>query len=71
MRLVFVVFVAIACRAGDVEFTSELWADIRPIYTQTLDHPFLKGLVDGTRPRSHVHYYLVQDTEYLRVFGRL
>jgi thiaminase (transcriptional activator TenA) len=70
MRLFLVAFVAIACRAGDGKFTSELWADIHPIYTQTLDHPFLKGLIDGTLPRSRFQYYLVQDAQYLRVFGQ-
>jgi thiaminase/transcriptional activator TenA len=70
MRLLLVAFVAIACRAGEAKFTSELWADIQPIYTKTLDHPFLKGLTDGSLPRSQFQYYLIQDAQYLRVFGQ-
>lgn len=51
-------------------FTSELWAAARPIYDRTLEHPFLKGLADGTLDRSHFQFYLVEDAHYLRAFGQ-
>jgi len=52
------------------EFTSQLWTDIRPIYQKTIEHPFLKGLADGTLPRDRFQFYLLQDRRYLRVFGQ-
>jgi hypothetical protein len=50
MRLLLVAFAAIACRASDAKFMGDT------IYTQTPDHPFLKGLTDRTLPRSHFQY---------------
>jgi thiaminase/transcriptional activator TenA len=51
-------------------FTDELWSEIRPVYEKTLEHPFLKGLSDGTLPRSRFEFYLLQDSHYLRAFGQ-
>jgi thiaminase/transcriptional activator TenA len=51
-------------------FTDELWSEIRPVYEKTLEHPFLKGLSDGTLPRSRFEFYLLQDSHYLRTFGQ-
>ena len=52
------------------KFTSELWDGSRGIYAKTLAHPFLKGLTDGTLPRSRFQFYLQQDALYLRAFGQ-
>lgn len=52
------------------EITTGMWTAIRPIYDKTLQHPFLKGLADGTLPRSRFQFYLVQDALYLRTFAR-
>jgi thiaminase/transcriptional activator TenA len=35
-----------------------------------LEHPFLKGLADGSLPRSRFHFYLIQDTHYLKAFTK-
>lgn len=51
-------------------FTDELWQHIQPIYQRTLDHPFLKGLTDGTLPRQRFEFYLAQDADYLNSFSR-
>jgi len=50
-------------------FTDTLWAEIRPIYAKTIEHPFLKGLSDGSLPREPFEFYLLQDAHYLRAFG--
>jgi thiaminase/transcriptional activator TenA len=55
---------------ADVSFTDRLWRDIAPVYRKTLDHPYLKGLVDGTLPSSRFDFYLIQDAHYLRAFGQ-
>jgi thiaminase (transcriptional activator TenA) len=52
------------------EFTQQLWNPIRPIYSRTLQHPFLTGLTDGTLPRESFEFYLIQDTLYLRSFAQ-
>jgi thiaminase/transcriptional activator TenA len=55
---------------GSEQFTSELWAAVRGIYAQTLEHPFLKGLADGTLSRGRFQFYLQQDALYLRAFSQ-
>ena len=52
-------------------FTDELWNDVRPIYKEVLQHPFLLGLSDGTLPEARFEYYLVQDWHYLRGFSEV
>jgi thiaminase (transcriptional activator TenA) len=51
-------------------FTGEMWERGRPVYETTLEHPFLKGLSDGSLPRDKFQFYLEQDAQYLRVFGQ-
>lgn len=51
-------------------FTDDLWSAISAIYTKTLVHPFLRGLVDGSLARSRFEFYLLQDGWYLRAFGQ-
>jgi thiaminase/transcriptional activator TenA len=51
-------------------FTKELWAAMEPIYTAILQHPFVRGLTDGTLPRESFRFYAVQDALYLREFAR-
>ena len=49
--------------------SDELWTAIKPIYAKTLEHPFLKGLTDGTLPPGRFHFYLQQDAAYLDAFS--
>jgi thiaminase/transcriptional activator TenA len=51
-------------------FTGELWDAIRPVYSAILEHPFLRGLADGTLPEDRFRYYVLQDAIYLRSFAR-
>jgi thiaminase/transcriptional activator TenA len=65
------VCLALSCQlAQGATFTDELWAEIGPIYKKTLEHPFLKGLADGSLPRSRFHFYLIQDLHYLKAFAK-
>jgi thiaminase (transcriptional activator TenA) len=50
--------------------TADLWRSIAPIYAAILDHPFVKGLTDGSLPRPSFQFYAVQDALYLREFAR-
>ena len=70
MRVLVLALAALSLHAGELKLTDEMWTDIRPIYAKTLDHPFLKGLTDGTLPRARFQFYLMQDAKYLRVFGQ-
>ena len=70
MRVLVLAMAALSLHAGELKLTDEMWNDIRPIYTQTLAHPFLKGLTDGTLPRARFQFYIQQDAKYLRVFGQ-
>jgi thiaminase/transcriptional activator TenA len=62
---------AFGCHAAETRFTDELWSGIRPLYARTLQHPFLKGLADGSLPRARFQYYLEQDSHYLRAFAQV
>ncbi|MCS7191443.1 MAG: thiaminase II [Armatimonadetes bacterium] len=51
-------------------FSEELWRSIEGIFTRILEHPFLKGLTDGTLDEEAFQFYVVQDALYLRDFAR-
>jgi len=51
-------------------FTETLWQAAEPIYEKILAHPFLRGLTDGTLPEAAFRHYVVQDSHYLRDYGR-
>ncbi len=51
-------------------FTTELWRSIEGIYAAILDHPFIRGLTDGSLPRDRFRHYVVQDALYLRDYAR-
>lgn len=56
--------------ATTTTFTQELWESIAPIYQSILDHPFLKGLTDGSLPKESFQYYVQQDWRYLQYYAR-
>jgi thiaminase/transcriptional activator TenA len=51
-------------------FTTTLWQSIEPIYRAILRHPFIQGLADGSLDRECFKFYVLQDSIYLREFGR-
>lgn len=51
-------------------YTKELWRSIEAIYGAILQHPFLKGLTDGSLPQEAFKFYVVQDAHYLRYFAQ-
>ena len=53
-----------------MSFSADLWQSITPIYAAILDHPFVRGLTDGSLPRGSFRFYAVQDALYLRDFAR-
>lgn len=59
-----------AGRAAETKrFSDRLWTSIAEIYAETLRHPFLTGLTDGTLPKNRFEFYLQQDSLYLVAFA--
>ncbi|MFN8187184.1 MAG: thiaminase II [Gaiellales bacterium] len=50
--------------------TSELWAEIEPIFEAIIAHPFLQGLVHGDLPHETFRHYVIQDGLYLHTYAR-
>lgn len=51
-------------------FTDELWNSITPIFQAILEHPFIRGLTDGSLPEQNFQYFVVQDALYLQDYAR-
>jgi len=68
--IAFLIWAAAAAPA-QTGFSGECWRSAAPVYRKTLEHPFLRGLADGTLPREKFRFYLEQDLLYLREFSRL
>lgn len=56
-----------AIRSG---WTGRLWEEIEGTYASILDHPFIKGLTSGDLPPESFRYFIAQDAEYVREFGK-
>jgi thiaminase/transcriptional activator TenA len=58
---------------AEVAFTNAVRAKAAEIWRRELEHPFVRGLGDGTLPVDRFHFYLEQDylflIEYCRVFA--
>jgi thiaminase/transcriptional activator TenA len=55
---------------GMMLLTDRLWSSIEDIFAAILDHPFLRGLTDGSLDRESFQYYVVQDALYLTEYAR-
>ena len=51
-------------------FTAELWTSAAPIFEAILQHPFLRGLTDGSLPEDRFRFSVKQDSLYLREYAR-
>ena len=52
-----------------MSWSEEAWQKIGPILEEIHNHPFVKGLADGTLPKESVARYLAQDKIYLANYG--
>jgi thiaminase/transcriptional activator TenA len=48
----------------------KLWKSNEDLAVATLDHPFVRGLADGTLPRNTFAGYVAQDAYFLESFAR-
>ena len=54
-----------------MKWTDLAWDAVQPIFQQTLQHPFIKELMDGTLDRKKFLFYIEQDSLYLASYGKL
>lgn len=59
-----------ALSADGGSFTADLRAEYDDLFAAFRDHPFLRGLADGTAPRESVQHYVEQDHQYLSAYIR-
>jgi thiaminase/transcriptional activator TenA len=50
--------------------THRLWASIDGIFKHILEHPFMRGLTDGSLDPDVFRFYVAQDALYLRDYAR-
>lgn len=54
-----------------MKLTEELYAAAEPIWAAQLDHPFVKGIGDGTLDEDLFKRWVLQDYRYLKEFARV
>ncbi|MGH3090445.1 MAG: TenA family protein [Rubrobacteraceae bacterium] len=47
-----------------------LWQENEDLARASLEHPFVRGIGDGTLPRTSFEYYVAQDAFFLEAFAR-
>ncbi|MFQ5989670.1 MAG: thiaminase II [Candidatus Methylomirabilales bacterium] len=52
-------------------FTDELFEKVRPIWDAQLEHPFVKGIGDGSLDEKLFKNWVLQDYRYLKEFARI
>lgn len=52
-------------------FTDELYAAAGDIWASQLEHPFVRGLADGTLEEKRFERWVLQDYRYLKEFARI
>ena len=52
-------------------FTDELYSAAAPIWDAQLEHPFVRGLGDGTLEEERFRRWVLQDYRYLKEFARI
>ncbi|NEQ54590.1 MAG: TenA family protein [Leptolyngbya sp. SIO3F4] len=50
--------------------SSELWQQYLELANESLAHPFVQGIADGTLPKEKFAYYVGQDAFFLEAFAR-
>jgi thiaminase (transcriptional activator TenA) len=56
---------------GPTRVTDALHAEARPIWEAQLEHPFVRGIGDGTLGEDRFRHWVLQDYLYLKEFARI
>jgi thiaminase (transcriptional activator TenA) len=54
-----------------MRFTDELYEAVRPIWDAQVEHPFVRGIADGTLDPKVFERWVLQDYLYLKEFARI
>ena len=54
-----------------MKLTDKLYAAAEPVWAAQMDHPFVKGLGDGTLEEERFERWVLQDYRYLKEFARV
>ena len=52
-------------------FTDRLWKKVQPIWKAYIEHPFVKGIGEGTLDKEKFKHYMKQDYVYLIEYSRV
>lgn len=53
------------------KFSERIWQTVEPVWRSYLDHPFVKGIGDGTLDKEKFKHYMKQDYIYLIEYSRI
>jgi thiaminase/transcriptional activator TenA len=71
VTLTLLLSLAESVAAGEPRFTDRVRERAAGIWEQEMDHPFVKGLGDGSLPLQKFKYYLRQDYRFLVDYARV
>lgn len=54
-----------------MKWSQQAWQAALPAYKAILNHPFIKGLADGSLSRERFVFYLRQDARYIDIYSRV
>lgn len=54
-----------------MKFSERLYEKLQPIWRQNHNHPFVKGMGDGTLEKEKFRFYMIQDYLYLIDYAKL
>lgn len=57
-------------RQSDIAVVYRLLASAKPIWDRFSDHPFVKGIEDGSLDKEKFRYYILQDYRYLEEYAK-
>ncbi len=54
-----------------MKFSDRLFAENKALWQRYLEHPFIKGMQNGTLPIAAFRYYMLQDYLYLKEYAKV
>lgn len=54
-----------------MKVSDRLYAYVKPIWDKYLEHPFVRGIADGTLPIDKFQFYMIQDHKYLMQYAKV